>query len=661
MPARGLFIFVFIIQVLLYFLIFSDVFSQEYSYQHYTVKDGLVQNQVIIMFQDSKGYLWLGTKGGVSRFDGFKFKNYTVNDGLLSNQIFRIFEDAEGGINFCSIIGVSRLQDEEFVTTIINDSIPPGEGIEIIPKYTSKEFCILNRANIPVYNGSYDSTLIHFLSGLPFKPNGTILFEEKFNKFWIRDYENNLYSVSNNNLTLFAENFYGRTIQDKSGSVYTFNRNLLYKPDTINNQLYLIHRFQDEKVLTLYDFDYNNNAYFGLNQKKILVFDGIKTWEYKKKFNYINGILIDTENSLWIATETGFYKKISNAFENYTTETGSNEYVWSIVEDTQQNIWFASYGDGLCKLNKKYIERINDYKSFFNYSRTGYFYTGAILASNSKLYFPVRGKGVLQYDGHDFSIIPGIPEVSALDVYDDSLNNNLLVASTAGLVVLENYKTPVLYEKDFIQSRKFIKTIAQDKFGLYWLGGEYMLNTFDGETFTEFPNEQFDYNHGAISIYLDYKKNLWLGTTAGLYFFDYKEFRRIAKNELKSQVVSFVELDSSKLVMGVSTGLAIFDLKRFYENSEENIEILDDSKGFLGFDCIRNGILKDSENNIWVAASDRVVKFYPNRLNPDTKNPDIFIQTITAKGSKPDEDRIVNLSSSIDTIVTSIRNFLRID
>jgi len=123
MPTRRLFLPIFLLQVFLHIFFVSFLFSQEYSYRHYTVKDGLVQNQVIIMFQDSKGYLWLETKGGVSRFDGLKFLNYTVNDGLLSNYNHRIFEDAEGGINFCSLIGTSRLFNENITTILLNDTI----------------------------------------------------------------------------------------------------------------------------------------------------------------------------------------------------------------------------------------------------------------------------------------------------------------------------------------------------------------------------------------------------------------------------------------------------------------------------------------------------------------------------------------------------------
>jgi len=178
-----------------------------------------------------------------------------------------------------------------------------------------------------------------------------------------------------------------------------------------------------------------------------------------------------------------------------------------------------------------------------------------------------------------------------------------------------------------------------------------MLNIFDGKEFIEFPNDEYNYDAGAISIFMDHHKNLWLGTTAGLYFYNYTEFSKVAKNTLKSQVVSFVELDTTKLVMGVSEGLAVLDLSGYYENSTENIEIFDESKGFLGFDCIRNGILKDSENDIWVATSDRVVRFYPDRLIRDTIKPMVVIQDIMATGSQPEYTTSYNLEEKIDSVL----------
>ena len=47
-------------------------------FTHYSLDDGLSQNTVMSMAQDSKGILWLATWNGLNRFDGIRFKNYKL-------------------------------------------------------------------------------------------------------------------------------------------------------------------------------------------------------------------------------------------------------------------------------------------------------------------------------------------------------------------------------------------------------------------------------------------------------------------------------------------------------------------------------------------------------------------------------------------------------
>ena len=76
-------------------------------YRLYTLRDGLPQMQIWSMFQDSRGYLWVGTKGGLSRFDGRNFVNFTEKDGLPENQIEQIAEDYSGKIWIVTRRGLS--------------------------------------------------------------------------------------------------------------------------------------------------------------------------------------------------------------------------------------------------------------------------------------------------------------------------------------------------------------------------------------------------------------------------------------------------------------------------------------------------------------------------------------------------------------------------
>ena len=73
-------------------------FSQQYNFIGYSVAEGLAQSQVRAICQDDDGYVWVGTLGGLSKFDGINFENFSTDDGLLSNQINSIFKDSKGNI-----------------------------------------------------------------------------------------------------------------------------------------------------------------------------------------------------------------------------------------------------------------------------------------------------------------------------------------------------------------------------------------------------------------------------------------------------------------------------------------------------------------------------------------------------------------------------------
>ena len=71
----------------------SVISAQQLSIRHYDVSDGLAHSHVAAMHQDAKGYLWLATWEGLSRFDGYRFTNYTQRDGLCDPIINDVVED----------------------------------------------------------------------------------------------------------------------------------------------------------------------------------------------------------------------------------------------------------------------------------------------------------------------------------------------------------------------------------------------------------------------------------------------------------------------------------------------------------------------------------------------------------------------------------------
>lgn len=70
--------------------------GQRLPVQTFTTKDGLASNLVTKIFQDSKGYLWIGTDEGISVFDGDKFKNIRFDNSKVFGYVNEIIESSFG-------------------------------------------------------------------------------------------------------------------------------------------------------------------------------------------------------------------------------------------------------------------------------------------------------------------------------------------------------------------------------------------------------------------------------------------------------------------------------------------------------------------------------------------------------------------------------------
>lgn len=72
--------------------------AQEFGYAHYGVVDGLAGSVLYCITQDKDGFIWTGTEAGVSRFDGTQFRNFTTRDGLPDLEVLQMFGDSKGRV-----------------------------------------------------------------------------------------------------------------------------------------------------------------------------------------------------------------------------------------------------------------------------------------------------------------------------------------------------------------------------------------------------------------------------------------------------------------------------------------------------------------------------------------------------------------------------------
>jgi len=91
---------------------------------NYRRKDGLANDQIRAILCDRQGVLWVGSSGGLSRFEAGKFTNYTTQDGLANNRVMALCEDAEGVLWISTRGGLSRFQGRKFFNFRESDGLP---------------------------------------------------------------------------------------------------------------------------------------------------------------------------------------------------------------------------------------------------------------------------------------------------------------------------------------------------------------------------------------------------------------------------------------------------------------------------------------------------------------------------------------------------------
>ena len=103
-----------------------SVSASEWVVRSWKTEDGLPQNTVNAVLQTRDGFLWVGTSGGLARFDGARFRKFGLQDGLRSVEIFRLAEDRDGVLWVGTVGGgISRWENGRFTT------FGPAEGFTV--------------------------------------------------------------------------------------------------------------------------------------------------------------------------------------------------------------------------------------------------------------------------------------------------------------------------------------------------------------------------------------------------------------------------------------------------------------------------------------------------------------------------------------------------
>lgn len=613
-------------------LLINFSYAQSYYFRNYSVEDGLPFVNVSTIFQDSKGNLWTGGYGGLSKFDGISFTNYSPKEGLLNHNVTCITEDKDGNLWVGSIGGVNRI-----------DPSSEKAGGKKFSGYTTEQGMISNYI--------------------------TSCAKDKKGNLWFGT-DKGISKLSSGSFTNFTtkDGLINNSVKcifvDIAGNVWFGTREGLSMFDGSKFTNYNTASGLSGNTVNCIGQDVQNNVWIGtetglckLNENKIICY-GIKQGLNNAN---IKCILNDNKNVLWIGTESGLMKFANETFTKYPIRKDQNSnLIACLYQDYENNLWIGTYS-GLFKY------RGNPFVSYSsNEGLTSNFIFGILRDSKNHLWVGSQGSGLFLFDGNKFKqfddnsspqkfVTPKGLTVNGIHEYSVG---KLWLATDKGLRFFDGKNFSKNNEDNSGVFNNNINCIYKDSKQNIWLGGNNELFKFNGSNFKRYTFKGRNENYSVWTIIEDLQGNIWAGTyLGGLAKLEGNNFREcsaelglINDSYLASVIdkqgnIYLASLDgvwmfnpenpnfltsfnrengmSSNLVYslnfgktqneiwaGTNQGLNKIDLSEFKLTGKKIIIPFGKEEGFSGIECNTGGFV-DPDGSIWFGTVNGLIKYNP--------------------------------------------------
>ncbi|MCI1779056.1 MAG: hybrid sensor histidine kinase/response regulator, partial [Bacteroidales bacterium] len=585
------FIYFSLTLILLPYLLFGG------SYRYITTENGLKNNAVYVITQDSKGLMWFGTIIGLYNYDGNTIKNIPPDSELgVGTLIYSITEDSQSRLWIGTNTGLSilDLKTEKYlpfdyctpenthiksaVRNVMIDSrgtawiSTMGQGIFLfdLKKGTLSQ---ITTPDIPdnmikhTMEGRKGNIWITTINGFLIKYNPgikefTVFKDDKIHKGWIgyEDMEANIWMGTAGGLFLFNK---------KTGH---FSQKVMpLKPDGILEIKSIVEPEPGELLLATDE----GLIHYNIHSGKIIIEKGESLHQPGLNDNYLHALYLDRENGLWVGTYFGGINYLSPTSSNFglldNIDKRLNVKVVSVfAKDSTDNLWIGTDDAGILYVNRK---------------------TGKIISFNPE-------KSNIK--------VPTYQNIHALLVDGD----NLYIGMYMGGLDIYNTKTGKL--KNFHQSNSVnsfssnIYALYKDMYGIIWIGTQGGLNTYDPRI------GKFHYcnelgNIDVSNIKEDTGGNLWVSTLGnGIFRLNrktgkWKNYYPVTSDNIRITRITYICFDESRnLWIGTEeNGLCRFDYKK---ESFTNYPLKDAPSQVVY--CI----IPD-KNYLWISTTNGIIQF----------------------------------------------------
>ena len=644
--------------------------EEHYYFKNLSIRNGLSQNTVNAILQDRKGFMWLGTKDGLNRYDGLsfrKFKHDAANPRSIGNSfITSLYEDFNGNIWVGTDAGVyiyypekeafeefdcqslEKTRIERSVSMIAGDK----QGRVWIAVEAQGMFCYDARQkllrNYPLSEISSNIKCFTFDSG------GTL---------WLGFYGDGLYYSKDNLATVHP---YGSPEDGKrefEGGVITKivqgNYNCLYIGSVKEGVSEL--NLTSGQVRNLLAIDESGESIF------------------------CRDLLPYSDNELWIGTESGIYiynlrtaQFIHLRASLYDSYSLSDNAIYALYKDREEGLWIGSYFGGVDYYPRQYTYFAKYYPKNIANSLHGKRVREFCRADDGTLWIGTEDGGLNHFNPktkefHFFEPSAGFTNIHGLcmdgsHLWVGTFSKGLRVIDTRTGVILRTYteghtshslndnsifsicrtsageiylgtlfgllrynRTQDNFDRIPELNGKFVYDIKEDSYGNLWLAtyanGAYCYDVsarrwknyvFDAEDEKSLPYDK------VLSVFEDSYRQIWLTTQGGgfcLFHPDTETFTRYGlKDGLPNNVVyQIVEDDDRFLWLTTNNGLVRFDPKTM------EMKVFSTANGLPTNQFNYRSGFKDEAGNIYLGSINGFVAFDPRTFAENRQVPAVAI------------------------------------
>ncbi|MEX1140064.1 MAG: two-component regulator propeller domain-containing protein [Bacteroidota bacterium] len=509
------------------------------------LEQGLPQSSVNAIIQTRDGYLWLGTFGGLVRFDGVQFTvfNRSNSPGMRSDRVLDVYEGSDGSIWCGTEEGLVRYRDGVFDTFNVVDS---SRSTEVLKIREDSRGTLWLGTQLPIP--------ARFQNGTPSQP---FLAGATFTQRVLRDLREGKRLPDGIFLPGSASIF--RTVGDSL--VVLMNAPVPLFP-------FFRDVFPDPRVPDA--FWVTTNGHGAIRYEKgvmrtYTVRDGLAS-------NYVRKIFFDRDGTVWALSLDGVSRLDGERFHTPSGMRGSpgNDYT-SMIQDHEGSYWIGTSAAGLQRFRRSVVSTYG-----FDHGLLQERILSLCLRKNGTLLVGTNCGGI--YESR-LSVSPEGPRSSSANLFSYSAMNRSL----------EN---------------NCIWSLFEDSRGAVWVGAMHLYR-FERGSVTKFDSLNGFDGEPVYAVYEDRSGTIWVGCGNGLFRYDGSSFRHVTQSDgpAYNSVRSIFEDTDGALWVGTTNGLSVLRDGRWSSLPLEPLgryvrAIHQDADGSMWFGTYGGGIVRLKERRM---------------------------------------------------------------